>query len=177
MFLQNKYSTIYFSLIQKAKARKLAGYSERHHIIPKCMGGDDLPSNIVRLTGREHYLAHLLLCKMTDGASLRKMAFAFTMMNGQSQTHQRDLPKSRWYAYSRQLLADVQRNRIVSDETRNKIGFIAANRSPESIQKMRDAKSKPCTVDGVRIFASRKELGTTLGWGKSGVNSKTFKYL
>lgn len=38
-------------------------YTELHHIIPKCMGGSDEKDNLVRLTAREHYLAHALLFK------------------------------------------------------------------------------------------------------------------
>lgn len=38
-------------------------YTETHHIIPKCMGGTDDKDNLVRLTAREHYLAHALLFK------------------------------------------------------------------------------------------------------------------
>lgn len=177
MFLDNRHSRIYFALIDRAKARAVEGYTERHHIIPRCMGGTDACNNIVRLTAREHYLAHLLLCKMTDGSSQRKMAFAFSRMNGQSHTHQRVLPPSRWYEYSRKLLAKVQRERVVSRRTRDLIGAIARNRPEESIQKMRAAKSMPCTIDGITIFPSRKQLGATLGWGKSGVASPTFTYI
>lgn len=37
--------------------------------------------------------------------------------------------------------------------------------------------SKPCTVDGVEIFKSRKELISKLGWGDSGIRNKQFRYL
>lgn len=32
-----------------------------HHIIPQCMGGSNNPTNLTKLTYREHYLAHYLL--------------------------------------------------------------------------------------------------------------------
>jgi len=35
------YSNIYRNLISKAKDRVFEGYVEKHHIIPKCMGGDN----------------------------------------------------------------------------------------------------------------------------------------
>ena len=58
------YWKIYISLIQKAKKRiEIQGYSEKHHIMPKCLGGSDRKSNLIRLTGREHFIAHLLLVK------------------------------------------------------------------------------------------------------------------
>ena len=39
----------------------LDGYYEKHHIIPRCMGGNDSEDNLVLLTYREHVLAHMLL--------------------------------------------------------------------------------------------------------------------
>jgi hypothetical protein len=54
----------YQSLIEKAKSRKITGYYELHHIIPKCIGGSDSPENLVGLTPEEHYVAHQLLCRI-----------------------------------------------------------------------------------------------------------------
>lgn len=39
-------------------------YFEKHHIIPKCVGGGDDDSNLVRVTAREHYILHHLLTKI-----------------------------------------------------------------------------------------------------------------
>jgi hypothetical protein len=55
---------IYNNLIDRAKIRELEGYCEKHHIIPKCMGGDDSLENKIKLTGKEHFFAHLLLIKI-----------------------------------------------------------------------------------------------------------------
>lgn len=55
------YAAHYDRLINRARNRTLNGYVERHHVHPKCMGGGDEIGNIVRLTGREHWLAHKLL--------------------------------------------------------------------------------------------------------------------
>lgn len=58
------YTTIYNNLIQRAVNRSLDGYRESHHIIPKCLGGNDTKENLVDLTPEEHYIAHLLLMKI-----------------------------------------------------------------------------------------------------------------
>ena len=58
------YTTHYQRLIARARIRALTGYRERHHVIPRCMGGDDSPTNLVGLTPEEHYVAHQLLVKM-----------------------------------------------------------------------------------------------------------------
>ena len=72
------YSKIYSKLIEKARGRLFEGYTERHHIIPRCLGGSDDPSNLVRLTPEEHYIAHLLLVKIYPGDS--KLIYAANMM-------------------------------------------------------------------------------------------------
>lgn len=44
------YNKLYDSLIARAKTRILDCYRERHHIIPKCLGGSNLKDNIAELT-------------------------------------------------------------------------------------------------------------------------------
>jgi len=61
------YQQIYYNLIQRARNREILGYSEKHHIIPKCLGGEDTKDNLVKLYPEEHYLAHLILCKLNSG--------------------------------------------------------------------------------------------------------------
>lgn len=58
------YQKIYNLLIERAKNRCIDGYFERHHIVPKCMGGNDAEENLVKLTPEEHYIAHQLLVKI-----------------------------------------------------------------------------------------------------------------
>lgn len=62
------YENIYSALILNAQTRnEIVGYCEMHHIIPKCLGGSNDVKNLVRLTAREHYVAHLLLAKIHGG--------------------------------------------------------------------------------------------------------------
>lgn len=64
-----EYSKVYYNIIERGKTRgcdkkKLKGYYEAHHIIPKCMGGVDSKDNLVLLTAKEHFICHLLLEKI-----------------------------------------------------------------------------------------------------------------
>lgn len=69
------YKRIYESLIEKGKNRTLTEYSELHHIIPRCIYGNNDKTNLVRLTPEEHYLAHQLLIKIyPNNRSLVKAA-------------------------------------------------------------------------------------------------------
>jgi hypothetical protein len=69
MFYSNKYTRWYYSIIHEAQSqerKKLPKnytnyvYYERHHIIPKSLGGKDT----VLLTAKEHFICHILLPKM-----------------------------------------------------------------------------------------------------------------
>jgi hypothetical protein len=68
MFNTTKYTNWYYDIIKKAKGqpRKKGNgiYYEKHHIIPKSIGGNDDKNNLVLLTAKEHYMCHLLLPKM-----------------------------------------------------------------------------------------------------------------
>lgn len=58
------YAKHYDRLITRAQFRVIDGYCEKHHIVPRCMGGGDESSNIAKLTAKEHYVAHQLLVKL-----------------------------------------------------------------------------------------------------------------
>jgi hypothetical protein len=69
------YKKIHDSLIERAKNRIIEGYTETHHIIPRCLGGTDDISNLVELTPEEHYLVHQLLIRVyPDNPKLIKAA-------------------------------------------------------------------------------------------------------
>ncbi len=61
------YKKHYDLLITRGQNRLIEEYVEKHHIIPRCMGGTDDIENLVQLTPEEHYLAHLLLVKIHPG--------------------------------------------------------------------------------------------------------------
>lgn len=91
-FLQNKYTKMYFGLVQKRKdnpIHKSDEYCETHHIIPRSLGGSDEKENLVNLTPREHFIAHRLLTKMTMGRDNRSMWWALhrTLFSGKVKIH------------------------------------------------------------------------------------------
>lgn len=61
------YQRIYDSIISRGQTRIFEGYTEKHHIVPRCMGGTDDTFNLVSLTPEEHYICHLLLVKIYPG--------------------------------------------------------------------------------------------------------------
>lgn len=62
VIVNNHYYNRYIKFIQIMRSRSLVSeYNERHHILPKCLGGDDSTDNLITLSPREHYIAHMLL--------------------------------------------------------------------------------------------------------------------
>ncbi len=65
------YKHHYDKLIDRARNRQIVGCKEKHHIIPKCVGGSNSKINLVELTPEEHFVAHQLLVKIyTDESKL-----------------------------------------------------------------------------------------------------------
>lgn len=79
MFIENKYKKWYDGLILKRiKTPSAESYTEKHHIIPRSMGGGNEKENIVVLSAREHYVAHLLLTKICESKNHTiRMMWAF----------------------------------------------------------------------------------------------------
>ncbi|CAB4122695.1 Nuclease associated modular domain 3 [uncultured Caudovirales phage] len=122
-------------------------YTESHHIIPECFykkrsrkgrigwlhGDPNDPSNLVRLTIRQHLLAHWLLTKMTTGSAYHKMIKAFySMMNLKNDYQSRYRYPSRVYQHSRLLLIQSLSEQMLGENN----PMFGKKHSEESKQKM-----------------------------------------
>lgn len=99
------YKWHYDRLIKSRKDRipDLLIYYENHHIIPKSMGGTNDRENIIRLTAREHFIAHWLLWRIHKN---RQMGFAFSKMCQYTEDQQRlKILSSRQYAEIKEALS------------------------------------------------------------------------
>lgn len=72
------YKRHYNLLIERAKQRSCESYTERHHIVPRCLGGSNKLDNLVNLYPEEHYIAHQLLVKIHPNN--KKLLHAAIMM-------------------------------------------------------------------------------------------------
>ncbi len=91
-----KWRRTYERLIAKRQAEPPSGYSERHHILPVALGGTNDANNLVRLSAREHFVAHLLLARLFGGT----MWLAVIRMKG--RRHGDGYVNSRLYEQARQ---------------------------------------------------------------------------
>ena len=106
------YEAHYNTLIERANTRLLEGYTEQHHVVPRCLGGRDDADNLVRLTAEEHYVAHQLLVKMNPGH--KGLAFAAYMMGTTRQNN-------KTYGWLRKQASAAQTGTKLSRETRAKM--------------------------------------------------------
>lgn len=150
MFIDNKYTKYYHNIIKQAASRKIDTYTEEHHIIPRSMGGSDDDTNLVRLTGREHFVCHLLLTKMVNGPLRHKALKAARMMATTTGPGQ-----LRYKVTSRIYESLMKESLVVSDETRMKMGtsqklrfekspgtFKNKKHTEETLQKLRKPKTE-----------------------------------
>ena len=119
------YQKIYSQLIERAKIRNYKKlkkedknyiYLETHHILPRSLGGKDTKENLVNLTAREHFLAHLLYEKISkdiygkNSIQHNAMITALNLMASENKNGIRI--SSRTYSYVKQQFAEVQRKRM-----------------------------------------------------------------
>jgi len=110
----------YFELINNSKQTKSHSYTEKHHILPKSIFNDEIAKdlllidqlikdfddkrNIVKLSAKDHFFAHLLLVKIFKGVSsncYERMVYAANFM--MSRTNNADEYKRLRKAYSKVL--------------------------------------------------------------------------
>jgi hypothetical protein len=161
MFLDNKYTKWYYNIVANAQNRVTLGYIEKHHIIPKSIGGNDSVSNIVALTAREHFICHLLLTKMTTGIAKRKAIHAaWGMSNLKGPGQQRYRVSSAIYEELKiknanelsKLYTGVKNSKKSNPGAKN--GFYGKSHSEETKEKIRRARLGSKDSNEVRIKKS-----------------------
>lgn len=167
------YQKHYNALIANAKARTGLAIKERHHIKPcstcrfsKRYGersdfvwneDADVPSNIVELTPREHYIAHLLLAKSYGDAVWRTVDAFAAASRGQERCTGAMYEKARIRSASaisdkmRKIREDRKGNWHLSDELRQ-----------EHFRKISEAhkgrKRPQSFVDRIKVTNSERDV-------------------
>lgn len=145
MFIDNKYTKCYYRIVTFAANRMITGYTEKHHIIPKSMGGTNNADNLVRLSAKEHFVCHLLLTKMLDGPLKSKAVKAAKMMAkvfGPGQ--QRYKVTGRIYEYLKSQKVEI------SSSTRERMAISQKSRFVHSPGTFKDKKHTEQTLQKLR---------------------------
>jgi hypothetical protein len=158
-FLDNKYSRWYFALVEKAKTRVLVGYVENHHILPASMGGERRKHNMVKLTAREHFVAHCLLVRCVAPEYVSKMWSAVWMFSRNPSTQIR-------YVNSRQI--NIARTKVADTIKKIHTGTKRPHRQ-ETKNKLRIARA--FQVISKESYAQQAKTMSSLVWMNDGVRS------
>lgn len=158
------YTLIYAKFIESRVASQSSlfdsgKYIERHHILPRSLGGSDDAQNLVMLTAREHYFAHCCLAKI-HGGKMWSALFAVSAMCKVDKASSYFL-KARMVSIARQKAALVRsenmtalwasgefsRNRTYQphpDAVKERIrqALVGRRSSPESIAKSLATRAK-----------------------------------
>jgi hypothetical protein len=200
MFIQNKYTKWYNNIIKNRKQNTAFGYTERHHIIPKSLGGNNKKENIVKLTAKEHFICHLLLVKMTENKEKAKMSYALRcLVNQQNHLQQRYKITSRMYivikSLTREAIGNIMKGKdnpfygkSHSVETKQRMKekralqdapMLGKNHSTETKQKLKDANFKQFQDPEQRALRSKKskELWADPVWRAKWQESRRKKLL
>ncbi len=175
------YKRQYDLLMEKARQRgTVEGYKERHHIIPRCMGGSNKKENLVELSAREHYVAHRLLYMYYKTPQTAAAWFAMAAYDTQHNK-----VSARKYELARKTMSAVRTGAALSAEHRKRIsdgskGRVAWNKgkklsvehrkkvsdslkghtvSAETRKKLSDAgKNKKYTEETLIKFRARRRV-------------------
>lgn len=137
-----EYLKEYVILIELSKYRGinkkvLTGYYEKHHIIPKCVGGEDKPNNYVLLTYREHIKAHYLLTKIYP--ENEKIAYAyFRTCNSSGGSKEEILNFSSYELFEDELICLENSKRLISISTSKR--FLGKKKSDDHRKKISESK-------------------------------------
>lgn len=151
------YQRVYDQIVARGKERFLEEYTERHHIVPRCMGGSDDPDNLVDLTPEEHYVCHQLLVKIHPYH--RGLPYALAVM---SKTHEaktgrkmygwlrRRISKEQFVKHCDHCGCEIKMTKYLFDEVKYPKRWCSRNCRTEA-----GNVTKPCRQCG-ELFTSKK---------------------
>lgn len=174
------YQKIYNQIIERAKTRELTGYIEKHHIIPKCLGGNNSEENLVKLTAKEHFLCHMLLCEIYPNEYKLKHALFLMAIGKQKFKEKIYIIGSRTYERLRKEYSDMLIGNKHSEETKYKKSIamknVWASKSKEDITQIAIKRAISRKQNGFYVTEQHREnirkslLGkkkeNTLNYGK-----------
>lgn len=120
------YSEIYQQLMNRAVGRSRGErFYEKHHVVPRCMGGGDESTNLVFLTPEEHFVAHQLLTKIhPTNIKLRFSLQAMLMDTGNRKR------KNKAYGWVRRLVSENMKANNPNQGGKARLAYIEKHGRP-----------------------------------------------
>jgi hypothetical protein len=150
------YQKIYDQIIDRAKTRQIEeGYVEKHHIVPKCLGGNNSKSNIVQLTAREHFICHQLLVEIYPNEPKLKHALFLMSIGKQKARNKHYKINNRTYERLKLEYALFLTGKKQSEKTKQK--------KSESMKKVwKNKTGEEMTNKANKVWETRTKNGTNI---------------
>ncbi len=177
IFINNKFTTEYYSIIDNALKRKMcAAPAEKHHIIPDSFfiqnrkfkvtgqstgwldGNPDDPSNVVDLTPEEHIRCHILLTKMLPEGSIahyKVTSALFWMFSRKNTDYLSDEEKIDLYCKIREANRRTSRQRMENGTHH----FLNSEWREQAVQKMIERGTHPRKNSALQKKLSMRAMG------------------
>lgn len=141
--------------IQDSRTNIWFKHSERHHIIPRCLGGTDDEENLIYLTLKEHFIAHKLLCE--ENPDNYELAYALMYMSADKK-HE-CTPEE----YEEARLHVVGQSMPESIRKKISIALKKYEKTPEHRQHISEGRKGKCLGDknpmrGIEVAAKMSKL-------------------
>ena len=126
------YSNVYNKIIDARISIPAVGLIEKHHIVPRSLGGGNEKTNIVSLTPREHFICHHLLARI-HGCPM--WAAYFLMSNPKTNSARGVKVTSRQYQTARKNF--VSHMSTMRGEKNGHYGMIHSDEAKKKISNIR----------------------------------------
>lgn len=115
-------------------------YTEKHHIIPKCVGGSNNPENIISLIAEDHFLAHYILAQIYGGKCIGALRIMASRAYGKDKVKFKDIRSdfcnvARLYADAKKLLNKEFRGKVTPRYDSTVYSFIHKDGTVENCTK------------------------------------------
>jgi hypothetical protein len=170
------YNQLYTSIIEKygVVEKPKSGYYERHHIVPKCLGGLDEVENLVYVSARVHLLLHWILCKIhPKNVKLAHAFFSMCIVGDNNSFQQRIIPSLHVVAEARKIKSKTQsdylrnnpQSQFLSDESKKKAKETAKQNG--SYRGLNNAKGVPVDVYNYYTGENVAKSVSVTEWGRA----------
>ena len=184
---QNKYYKWYLNIIKnRLKCPVTEKYKEKHHILPKCIGGNDNKENIVNLSAREHFIVHYLLTKFIYGKDRHKLVLAFHALSIWKNSNRKNKHKkinSRLYEYLKKEISEANSKRSKemwqNQEFKSKMSKIHKkswenDKQKKQLKYMKENSPLKNPETHNKTMKTRKERGTNIWVTNNPMKNKEF---
>lgn len=165
------YAAIYDRLIERALSRKIVKPFDRHHIVPRSLGGLDAKDNIAKLSVREHIFAHVLLAKIHPD-NFKLVSCAFRMMHGS-----RSSKSASWLREKFIEGISGDNNPLRNPETAAKVSskLKGVPRSEETKRRVSDGLKKHFAIHDRPAYVHTEETKEKIRLAKVGKTNESMK--